>query len=310
MEPLNFSVLKITAHDALAPWRKAAGRTAACFFFVLGVLQFGLSLIADRFVALPGFESAEDMLQYFTSGHLEELMKLSLFNLLSFFLSLLFAAVFSAYCLKISQGSRPGGRTLLQSLPMLLRGFLLFVLFLAAIAVVSILLSLLGMLSSLLMLLAFAALMAGMLILLYALRLCLFTVADRKDCNVIAALKDSIRMTKGHKKRLLLLDLSFIWFYLLLSVISSVISSIPELVGIFVYELGFSEVYGRIAANGSVLTLVFSAIGMLAVLPIYYKFQTYVQLTYALAYQQLKEQQPPKVETQPLAYKEFGNSER
>lgn len=306
-QPLDLRALKQSARNLADSRRNAAGWTAVCFFLVLFVLQSAIALLSDAVIQLPTFQTAEEMILYFANGHTKELLLLLLFDVLPLMLTFIFITVFSAYCLKLTQGQPAGGNTLCSSLYAAFRGFLFIVLLLVALFVFSSLLSLLGLFIGNLVIVLLLACAVFAIVLFYALRLCLFSIADRKDSHIFLALKDSITMTKGAKLMLFFLDLSFLWFMILLTVISLVCSLLPDAVSVFASGIGNTALSTWISANGAMLSPLCSVLGALLSLPLYYKYFTYIQLTYALVYQELSQKLLPRQDEQPLAYQEFDS---
>lgn len=113
---------------------------------------------------------------------------------------------------------------------------------------------------------------AGTLYLSYHLRLGLFILFDEPGTGAFAALRGSRIQMKGHKKKLLMLDLSFWWYYLLQALII-VAAYIPYFLALLGKELSFGM--------ASILFMVISLGGQL-VLSLLAKNQ--VDTTYAAFY--------------------------
>lgn len=307
MEPIDYRSLKQTANEVIAAQRQTAGRTAVIFFLLLNALQLVISYLSSVFAPLPLFEDAADMMQYFSAGHTDDILKLLAFEVVALLFTPLFSGVFSAYCLKITQGQTANSKTLLGSLGTLGRFVLLFLLFVLAAFALCMLLSALSLLSVTVGMLCSAALSVGAVIVFYMLRLVLFSAAENK--NILLAVKDCIRLTDGHKKELFLLDFSYLWFAILIALIPSVISALPD--ALLNAAAGFSDASFLTWVNGhlSLLDLISAVLGVIAVMPLYYRFYTSIQVTYALVYQKLKDLPAPQKETQPLAYMEFADHE-
>lgn len=307
MDALDFRALKMAAHELVEPQQRSAGRTAVCYVLILNILQLILNALSARYIQLPDYETTEELLQYFMEGHTDTLMKMMAFSLVTVGISLLFSGVFSAYSLRITDGQPANGRTLLGCLGLLFRYLLFFVLLVAAAFVLSLVFSLLMTLAAPLAVILLFALCIGTVLLFYVLRLVLFSVADREDCRVLSAARDCARITKGHKKELFLLDVSFLWFVILITVISTVISMLPDAVLSIAAKAGNEALVSWFSANYGIVSLVGSFLGVLATLPLFYKFYTKIQVTYALAYRKLKELPEQSEGTQPLAYMEFSD---
>lgn len=307
MEPLDFRSLKQTAREVIDAQRKTSGRLAVVFFLLLNALQLLISYLSGLFVALPSFETAEDLMQYFAAGHTDSLLKLFGFEAASMLLSILFSGVFSAYCLKIAQGQPADRRTLRGSLGTVWRFALLFLLLVLAVLVLCMLLSALSLLSVTVGMLCSVLLSVGAVVVFYVLRPLLFSVAENK--NIFSAVRECARLTSGHKKGLFLLDFSYLWFVILIALIPSVISGLPYALADAAVSLRNASLFSWVNDHFHLLELAGTVLGVIAILPLYYRFYTSIRLTYALVYQKLKSLPAPQKETQPLAYKEFPGSE-
>lgn len=310
MEPVDYRALKEASHDIVEPQQRSAGWTAVVFFLILNLATIALNLASARFAPLPEFETTDELLQYFLNGHTEDLLRVLAFELATLGVSLLFTGIFSAYCLKITHGKRADQKTLLGCTDLIFRYLLLFILLLAAIFVISMVFSLIVALAPPFAMIFSALLAVGAVIAFYALRLVLFAVADREDANVLSAVRDCARRTKGHRMELFFLDISFLWFVLLIFLITSFLSFLPDAAFNLASTAGKTALTTWLTANYDMLSLGCSVAGVLAVLPLVYKFYTKIRVTYALVWQRLKQQPAQQEETQPLAYMEFPDSQQ
>lgn len=309
MEPLDIRALKEASNSIVEPQQRSAGRTAVIFVLILNIIHLILGYFFSQHVDLPDYETAEELLQYLLDGHTDQMVHMLSYELVSFALSFLLTGVFSGYSLRLTQGQPANGRTLAGCIGLLLRCLLLFVLLLAAAFAMSIVLSLVMIVSPVLTALGVIALSIAALILFYVFRLVLFSIADRKNGNIFPALKDCARITKGHKKELFILDFSFLWFIILVTVISTVVSTLPDAVITVAAKTGHEAVKTWIETNYSIMYYAGSLLGLLVTLPLYYKFYTKIHVTFALAYEHLKKQPLPQEETQPLAFMEFSDTQ-
>ena len=128
-------------------------------------------------------------------------------------------------------------------------------------------------------------------ILFYRFRVANFVLMDQPKTGALQALVSSSRMTHRKRMALLKLDLSFWWFYLLLA-LALVVSNGDLLLVWLGIQLPFSA---------DVTWFVFYLLGMLMQLLVYWYTYSYVQTTYAVAYEVL--QQQPEEPVQPVSAK-------
>lgn len=126
--------------------------------------------------------------------------------------------------------------------------------------------------------------------LFYRFRMARFIVMDEPRAGGIMALILSSRMTKHHRMKLLRLDLSFWWFYVLV-VLSGVVINADVLLNAVGITLPMSKDMAWI------LTYV---LGCVIQLVVYWQFNGYVQTVYASAYEQLRQQPPEEPKPQPV----------
>ena len=139
--------------------------------------------------------------------------------------------------------------------------------------------------------------LAAALFLFYRFRMANFVVMDQPKMSGLVALVISRRMTRGKRWALLKLDLSFWWFYLLVALAMAVCYG-DTLLGFVGVTLPVSE---EVAWYG------FYLLGMLVQLAVYWYGYSYVQTTYAIAYEELRQQLPveeflPKAKPQKLPW--------
>ncbi len=113
-----------------------------------------------------------------------------------------------------------------------------------------------------------------MLYLSYRLRLCQYLLLDDPQAGALEAMSMSSQLTKGHKWRLLLLDISFWWYYLLQGVLA-VLPLIPSFLG-------------KLPLPDTVLYLLLQLISCLGSIALFKWKGAYVELTFACAYDQLR----------------------
>ena len=128
--------------------------------------------------------------------------------------------------------------------------------------------------------------------LFYRFRVADFIVMDQPKTGALQALVGSSRMTRRKRMALLKLDLSFWWFYLLLAV--ALLISNGDLL------LTWAGITLPFSANAA--WFVFYLLGVLAQLAVYWYGRSYVQTTYAVAYEVLLQEQPEEPE-QPVLNK-------
>ena len=309
MTPLNYNSLKTASRQLLEPYRRTAGLTAVCVVLVMNILNLALSMVADRMFPLPDFQTTDELIKYFLDGHTNELIALTVCNLLTLAVSLLIVSLFSAYTLHIAQGQSAGGRAFLSTLRLLPRylllGVLLAVVLFGAGFLISLAVSFLYPLASLLVIVAAVI----MLIVFYLFRLSLYAIADRPDCHILTAMRDCAKISKGHRMELFFFDIGFLWFTILTVFITTVCAMIPDAIAAVGTKAGNDALVSWVQTNLGILDPVCSLLGTVVALPLCYKFYTSINLTFALAYQQLKLQTPKQADTQPLAYQEFDDPE-
>lgn len=126
--------------------------------------------------------------------------------------------------------------------------------------------------------------------LFYRFRMAHFIVMDQPRIGGMMALLLSSRMTKGHRWKLLRLDLSFWWFYLLIG-----LSNVAIFADVLLSKMGIvlpvSEDMAWILSYG---------LGCLIQLIVCWQYLGVVQTTYAAAYQQLLQLPPEQPKPQPV----------
>lgn len=115
----------------------------------------------------------------------------------------------------------------------------------------------------------------------YRFRMAQLRLIDDSACGARMALGDSSRMMRGNRFALFRLDLSFWWFYLAQAVVM-VLSYGDVLASGFGIDLPLSD---------NTAFFVFYVLGLLGQLVLFYYFQNFVKVTYAKAYDALR--QPP-----------------
>ena len=113
-------------------------------------------------------------------------------------------------------------------------------------------------------------------LLIYKYRVANFLVMD-KGLGGLRAMVGSSRITKGRRKQLFKLDLSFWWFYLLVAFTTFVMNA-----DMLLQYLGVA-----LPVSGDALWLLCYVAGLLLRLVVYWQFFGYVQTTYAVAYDTL-----------------------
>lgn len=119
----------------------------------------------------------------------------------------------------------------------------------------------------------------------YRFRMSQYLLMDDPGANAMPALVISNQMVRGHKWSLCKLDLSFWWYYLL-QLGAAALAFGPDIVKLAGIELGISA---------EVEMLLFQLLSAAASVAIAWRFGAYVQLTYACAYDQLRN--PPQDDT-------------
>lgn len=110
----------------------------------------------------------------------------------------------------------------------------------------------------------------------YRIRFADYAVVDTEKVGAFAALRQSLRMTKGSALQLFRMDLSFWWFYLLQALVTA---------------LGFGDLLLQglgVQADAQTLYIVFLCLQAAAQLLLYWKARAFVQTSYAAAYDDMK----------------------
>lgn len=127
----------------------------------------------------------------------------------------------------------------------------------------------------------------------YRFRMANFVIMDQPKTGAFAALRESSRMMRRNRLQLFRLDLSFWWYYglLLLTAVLSYGDVILSYLGV------------TLPISADVAWFAFYILGALAQLVLYWQTQSYVQTTYAVAYDILRQQVPvtPPVKQPPKA---------
>lgn len=120
----------------------------------------------------------------------------------------------------------------------------------------------------------------------YRFRMAQFIIMDQPPVRGIGALILSARMTRRCRWKLFRLDLSFWWFHLSVA-IAGLIAYADVVMGFLGIEIPF---------HVQTFSLVVYVLGMLMLLVLYWCSHSYVQTTYAAAYEALRtrEPEPPK----------------
>lgn len=114
----------------------------------------------------------------------------------------------------------------------------------------------------------------------YRLRMSQYLLVDEPRMGALASFMLSNRMTKGYKRTLFRLDLSFWWYYLLTAVISLTVYA-PEILSLFGITLPMSA---------EITNLLFYLVYTLLSLALSWWAGAYVQTSYAQAYTALQQQ--------------------
>ena len=126
--------------------------------------------------------------------------------------------------------------------------------------------------------------------LFYRFRMARFVLMDEPRTGGIMALILSSRMTKGHRLKLLRLDLSYWWFYGLVAISTLVM-----------YGDVLLEKMGILLPLSADMTWIGSyALGCLIQLLVCWQFNGSVQTVYATAYEELRQQPPKTPKPQPV----------
>lgn len=110
----------------------------------------------------------------------------------------------------------------------------------------------------------------------YRIRMAEYGVVEEEKMGAFAALRQSLKLTRGNAWKLFRLDLSFWWFYLL-----QVLITVLGFGDMLLLSLGVS-------ADANVLYIVFLLLQSAAQLLLYWKFRAYLQTSYAVAYEDMK----------------------
>jgi uncharacterized membrane protein len=132
---------------------------------------------------------------------------------------------------------------------------------------------------------------------LYLHRQVVYRIMDTEPCNGLQAVLHSRILMKGHRRKLLLLDLSFWWFYALDLGISMLSMS-----NLILEELGIV-----LPIESESAAWLFPIIALLARIGLYFFAQPKLSVSYGLFYQQayedsLKEPEPPAPKKMPWKY--------
>lgn len=126
--------------------------------------------------------------------------------------------------------------------------------------------------------------------LFYRFRMARFIIMDEPRAGGIMALLLSNRMTKHHRMKLLRLDLSFWWFYVLVA-----ISGAAMYADVLLKAVGVT-----LPVSADMAWILSYALGCLIQLVVYWQYNSYVQATYATAYEALRQQPPEEPKPQPV----------
>ena len=116
----------------------------------------------------------------------------------------------------------------------------------------------------------------------YRYRMADYLIIDRPATGALAALRDSRMMTKGSRWNLFRLDLSMWWYYAAI-LVSAAIGYGDQLLPALGITLPFSD---------TVAYFLFFGVYLAATFVIYYFLRNRVEVTYALAYDSLRPQEP------------------
>lgn len=116
----------------------------------------------------------------------------------------------------------------------------------------------------------------------YRYRMADYIIIDRPATGALAALRDSRMMTKGSRWNLFRLDLSMWWYYAAV-LVSAVIGYGDQLLPALGITLPFSD---------TVAYFLFFGVYLAATFAVYYFLRNRVEVTYALAYDSLRPQEP------------------
>ena len=116
----------------------------------------------------------------------------------------------------------------------------------------------------------------------YRYRMADYLIIDRPDTGALAALRDSRMMTKGNRWNLFRLDLSMWWYYAAV-LVSTAIGYGDQLLPALGITLSFSDTVSYFLFLGAYLAATFA---------VYYFLRNRVEVTYALAYDYIRPQDP------------------
>lgn len=116
----------------------------------------------------------------------------------------------------------------------------------------------------------------------YRYRMADYIIIDRPATGALAALRDSRMMTKGSRWNLFRLDLSMWWYYAAV-LVSAAIGYGDQLLPALGITLPFSD---------TVAYFLFFGVYLAATFAVYYFLRNRVEVTYALAYDSLRPQEP------------------
>ena len=116
----------------------------------------------------------------------------------------------------------------------------------------------------------------------YRYRMADYLIIDRPATGALAALRDSRMMTKGNRWNLFRLDLSMWWYYAAV-LVSTAIGYGDQLLPALGITLSFSDTVSYFLFLGAYLVATFA---------VYYFLRNRVEVTYALAYDSIRPQDP------------------
>ena len=123
---------------------------------------------------------------------------------------------------------------------------------------------------------------AALVPLWYSYRMTDYIVIDQPGMGALAVLRESKQMMRKNRAALLKLDLSFWWYYLALFAAQAVCYG-----DVILPMLGI-----RLPGNGDLWYLVFMAVYLAALFAVYCLLRSRVEVSYALAYDALKPEEP------------------
>ena len=118
--------------------------------------------------------------------------------------------------------------------------------------------------------------------LFYRYRMTDYLIIDRPGTGALAALRDSRMMMKGNRWNLFRLDLSMWWYYAAV-LVSAAVAYGDQLLPALGISLPFSDTAAYFVFFGVYLAVIFA---------VYYFLRNRVEVTYALAYDSLRPQEP------------------